>query len=122
MTETLAPLIVLGLVVYVWMIQPLPSARAAPQSHVSTKHPLDKYVVRAAGFLAFVTWVSGLGRGRFTDTGDYWFGVVLGLPIIYGVYFILVRFIVRCGIHVYNFGLRAYEVRTGTRGWGRRAS
>jgi hypothetical protein len=70
------------------------------------EHPAERYVRRVSIVLAAIWWITGI-----FDVLDEprrlrpW--ILIGFPFAYEIVWPLVRFTVRCGIHVYNFALRA---------------
>ena len=89
---------------------PSPTVNAAFREYFGLRndrrsHPFEPYVVHVSAVLAVVAWIAGLIESiKDYSTLRGW--IVLGLPFSYLMISVLLRFAVRCGIHVYNFGVK----------------
>jgi hypothetical protein len=72
------------------------------------EHPLEPYVRHVSVVLAVCAWLAGVvdAIDKPSQLGSW---VLIGLPVSYWLISMLVRVIVRCGIHAYNFGLTVYD-------------
>lgn len=69
------------------------------------EHAWEKYVVRVSGVLALTVWIAGL-VDSINDFATLRGWIVIGLPLSYVFISVPLRFVVGCGIQVYNFGLK----------------
>lgn len=83
---------------------PLRDPASVPRTNAD--HPFDKYVVRVSAGFAVVMWITGLTTADYDDREELWSFVFLGLPLFYVLFFFLTRFVVGCGIRLYNLGIR----------------
>ena len=67
--------------------------------------PWDKYVVRVSAAVAMCAWVAGMADS-ISDFPVLRSWILLGLPFSYLAISLLLRIVVGCGIHIYNFGLK----------------
>jgi hypothetical protein len=69
------------------------------------ERPWDKYVVRVSAVVALCAWIAGM-VDSISDFRILRSWILLGLPFSYLMISLPLRFVVGCGIHIYNFGLK----------------
>ena len=68
------------------------------------ERPWDKYVVRVSAAVALCAWIAGM-VDSISDFPVLRSWILLGLPFSYLMISVVLRIVVGCGIHIYNFGV-----------------
>jgi hypothetical protein len=69
------------------------------------EHPWEKYIVRVSGVVALAGWIAGV-VDLINDFPTLRGWIVIGLPLSYLFISVSLRFVVGCGIRIYNLALR----------------